>query len=47
MTPKKIAAATKLIAVGDRLQDVAGAVGVSVATIYRHFPANEGNGGRA
>lgn len=39
LTPKKMATATKLLAAGDRLKDVAEAVGVSVATIYRHFPA--------
>jgi len=41
LTPKKRATATKLLAAGDRAQDVAEAIGVSVATFYRHFPATE------
>lgn len=41
LTPKKKATATKLLAAGDRAQDVAEAIGVSVATFYRHFPATE------
>jgi len=30
----------KLLAAGDRPRDVAEAIGVSVATFYRHFPAD-------
>jgi DNA invertase Pin-like site-specific DNA recombinase len=41
LTPKKRATATKLLAAGDRPQDVAEAIGISVATFYRHFPASE------
>jgi len=41
LTPKKKATAAKLLAAGDRPQDVAEAIGVSVATFYRHFPASE------
>ena len=37
LTPKKRATAMKLLAAGDRPQDVAEAIGVSVATFYRHF----------
>lgn len=40
LTPKKRATATKLLAAGDRPQDIAEAIGVSVATFYRHFPAS-------
>jgi DNA invertase Pin-like site-specific DNA recombinase len=40
LTPKKRATATKLLAAGDRPKDVAEAIGVSVATFYRHFPAH-------
>ena len=39
LTPKKRATAMKLLAAGDRPRDVAEAIGVSVATFYRHFPA--------
>jgi len=35
--------AVKLLAAGDRPQDVAEAVGVSVSTFYRHFPASGRN----
>ncbi|PTQ58564.1 DNA invertase Pin-like site-specific DNA recombinase [Sphingomonas sp. PP-CE-3G-477] len=38
LTPKR-ATAMKLLAAGDRPRDVAEAIGVSVATFYRHFPA--------
>lgn len=41
LTPRKKDMAVKLLAAGDRPQDVAKAVGVSVATFYRHFPASE------
>ena len=41
LTPKKRATATKLLAAGDRPQDIAEAIGISVATFYRHFPASE------
>jgi DNA invertase Pin-like site-specific DNA recombinase len=40
MTPRKRDMAVKLLAAGDRPQDVAEAVGVSVSTFYRHFPAS-------
>ena len=42
LTPKKRATAIKLLAAGDRPRDVAEAIGVSVATFYRHFPARDG-----
>jgi DNA invertase Pin-like site-specific DNA recombinase len=42
LTPKKRATAMELLAAGDRPRDVAEAIGVSVPTFYRHFPAGEG-----
>jgi len=43
LPPRKRDMAVKLLAAGDRPQDVADAIGVSVSTFYRHFP----KGGRA
>lgn len=40
MTPAKVDAARKLLDAGTPPKDVAGAVGVSVATLYRHLPAD-------
>ncbi|TCP83612.1 DNA invertase Pin-like site-specific DNA recombinase [Sphingomonas sp. PP-CE-1A-559] len=37
LTPKKRATAMKLLAAGDRPRDVVEAIGVSIATFYRHF----------
>nr|WP_282432723.1 helix-turn-helix domain-containing protein [Sphingomonas populi] len=39
LTPRKRDVAVKLLAAGDRPQDVAEAIGVSVSTFYRYFPA--------
>ena len=39
MTPKRIEAARKLLASGMTIREVAPAIGVSVPTLYRHFPA--------
>ena len=39
MTPRKLEAARKLLASGVRRREVAPMIGVSVPTIYRHFPA--------
>lgn len=39
MTPKRIEAARKLLAGGMTVREVAPAIGVSVPTLYRHFPA--------
>ncbi|MGE6695052.1 recombinase family protein [Sphingobium limneticum] len=39
MTPKRIEAARKLLASGMTMREVAPAIGVSVPTLYRHFPA--------
>lgn len=40
MTPKRIEAARKLLASGMTMREVAPAIGVSVPTLYRHFPAS-------
>ena len=40
MTPKKLDAARKLLASGTRPREVASAIGVSIATLYRHLPAS-------
>jgi DNA invertase Pin-like site-specific DNA recombinase len=40
MTPAKVDAARKLLDAGTPPKDVAGAVGVSLATLYRHLPAD-------
>lgn len=39
MTPKKLEAARKLLASGVKRREVAPMIGVSVPTIYRHFPS--------
>jgi len=39
MTPKRLEAARKLLAEGMTVREVAPAIGVSVPTLYRHFPA--------
>jgi len=39
MTPKRLAAARKLFASGMTIREIAPAIGVSVPTLYRHFPA--------
>ena len=39
MTPKRLEAARKLLAGGMTVREVAPAIGVSVPTLYRHFPA--------
>jgi DNA invertase Pin-like site-specific DNA recombinase len=39
MTPKKLEAARKLLESGVKRREVAPMIGVSVPTIYRHFPA--------
>ena len=39
MTPNRLAAARKLLASGMPMRDIAPAIGVSVPTLYRHFPA--------
>ena len=39
MTPKKLDAARKLLASGTRPREVASAIGVLIATLYRHLPA--------
>lgn len=41
ITPRKLDTARKLLAAGDRPRDVAETIKVSLATFYRHFPANE------
>lgn len=41
LTPKKKNQAGKLLDAGERPRDVAELVGVSLATLYRHFPAGE------
>jgi len=38
ITPRKAEIARKLLQAGERPRDVAEAIGVSVATFYRHFP---------
>ena len=43
MTPKKLDAARKLLASGTRPREVASAIGVSIATLYRHLPATVGS----
>ncbi|ARR53406.1 DNA invertase [Rhizorhabdus wittichii DC-6] len=40
MTPKRLEAARKLLASGMTVREVAPAIGVSVPTLYRHFPAS-------
>ena len=40
LPPRKRDMAVKLLAAGDRPQDVAEAIGVSVSTFYRYFPAS-------
>lgn len=40
LTPRKRDMAVKLLAAGNRPQDVAEAIGVSVSTFYRYFPAS-------
>ena len=40
LTPRKAETARKLLAAGDRPKEVAEAIGVSLATFYRHFPAS-------
>ncbi len=40
MTPKRLEAARKLLATGMTMREVAPAIGVSVPTLYRHFPAS-------
>lgn len=40
LAPRKRDLAIKLLAAGDRPQDVAKAIGVSVSTFYRYFPAS-------
>lgn len=40
LTPRKRDMAAKLLAAGDRPQDVAEAIGISVSTFYRYFPAS-------
>ncbi|TXC68001.1 recombinase family protein [Sphingomonas ginsenosidivorax] len=39
MTPKKLEAARTLLASGVKRREVASMIGVSIPTIYRHFPA--------
>lgn len=39
MTPRRIEAARKLLASGVPAREIAPAIGVSVATLYRHLPA--------
>ena len=39
LTPRKRDMASQLLAAGDRPQDVAESIGVSVSTFYRYFPA--------
>ena len=39
MTPKKLDAARTLLASGTRPREVASAIGVLIATLYRHLPA--------
>lgn len=41
LTPKKKEQARKLLGAGERPRDVAELVGVSLATLYRRFPASE------
>lgn len=41
MTPSKLEATRKLLDAGQAPKEVASVVGVSLATIYRHFPAGE------
>ncbi|MHA0337525.1 helix-turn-helix domain-containing protein [Sphingomonas aquatilis] len=38
MTPARLKAARKLLASGMTIRQVAPAIGVSVPTLYRHFP---------
>ena len=40
MTSKRIEAARRLFASGMTVREVAPAIGVSVPTLYRHFPAS-------
>lgn len=39
MTPRRVEAARKLLASGMSAREIAPAIGVSVATLYRHLPA--------
>jgi DNA invertase Pin-like site-specific DNA recombinase len=39
MTPKRLEAARKLLASGMTVREIAPTIGVSVPTLYRHFPA--------
>ncbi|WP_375429507.1 recombinase family protein [uncultured Sphingomonas sp.] len=41
LTPRKTEQARKLLDAGERPRDVAELVGVSIATLYRRFPASE------
>ena len=41
LTPRKMEQARKLLDAGERPRDVAELVGVSLATLYRRFPASE------
>ena len=41
LTPRKTEQARKLLDAGERPRDVAELVGVSLATLYRRFPASE------
>jgi DNA invertase Pin-like site-specific DNA recombinase len=45
MTPAKLEAARQLLGAGKAPKEVAGIVGVSVPTLYRHLPAGERQGG--
>lgn len=40
LTPEKLEATKKLLALGQNRAEIARVIGVSVATIYRHFPAS-------
>ncbi len=40
MTPKRLAAARRLVATGMTIREIAPAIGVSVPTLYRHLPAS-------
>ena len=39
MTPKRLEAARKLLALGMPMREIAPSIGVSVPTLYRHLPA--------
>jgi DNA invertase Pin-like site-specific DNA recombinase len=41
MTPNRLATARQLLASGMAIREIAPAIGVSVPTLYRHFPAPE------